>query len=236
MDPYKVLESLGHHYNLTLSDIKKIDKIIKPIYKHKEFRRRLTKEFLHHSDITLGEHILADTIVTYKLCKKSKKEVDIDTALIIAMMHDLYTKQWQNSIENKNKKFLNKHGFNHPLEAIINAINWYPEYFKDIDKANIIIDGVIHHMYPLPVRVFNPTNNNMELNNYELIKNIDKNLLDIMIRSTSRKRRGKISISRSKYIEGRILSKADKKVSIRQIKNVRSAKALVTGKNNSLKK
>ena len=70
MDPYKVLESLGHHYNLTLSDIKKIDKIIEPIYKHKEFKRRLTKEFLHHSDITLGEHILADTIVTYKLCKK----------------------------------------------------------------------------------------------------------------------------------------------------------------------
>ena len=236
MDPYKLLEELGFSYKLTLSDIKRIDKVIKPIYKHKEFKRRLTNEFLHHSDITLGEHILSDTIVTYKLCKKSKKDIDIDTALIIAMMHDLYTKQWQNSIENKNKKFLNKHGFTHPLEAIINAINWYPEYFKDIDKANIIIDGVIHHMYPLPVRVFDPSNNKMELNNYDLIKNIDKNLIDIMIKSTSRKRSGIVSTSRSKYIEGRILSKADKKVSVRQIKNVGSAKALITGKNNSLKK
>ena len=236
MDPYKILEELGYNYNLTLSDIKRIDKVIKPIYKHIEFKRRLTNEFLHHSDITLGEHILADTIVTYKLCKKYKKDIDIDTALVIAMMHDLYTKQWQNSIDNKNKKFFNKHGFTHPLEAIINAINWYPDYFKDLDKANIIIDGVIHHMYPLPVRVFDPNNNKMELNNYDLIKNIDKDLLDIMIKSTSRKRSGVVSTSRSKYIEGRILSKADKKVSVRQIKNVGSAKALITGKNNSLKK
>ena len=236
MDPYKLLIEIGYKYKLSLTEIKKIDKVIKPIYRHKEFKRRLTDEFLHHSNITLGEHILEDTVLTYKLCKKYKKEIDIDTVLTISMMHDLYTVQWQNNEDNKNKRFTNKHGFTHPLEAIINAINWYPEYFKDIDKARVIVDGVIHHMYPLPVRVFNPSNNKMELNNYDLIKNIDKDLINLMIESTKRKSKGTLSTSRSKYIEGRILSKADKKVSVRQIKNIGSAKALITGKNNSLKK
>jgi hypothetical protein len=47
---------------------------------------------------------------------------------------------------------------------------------------------------------------------------------------------GFVSICPSKYIEGRVMAKADKYVSIRQIKNPSSALALVTGKNKKLKK
>ena len=48
------------------------------------------------------------------------------------------------------KKILrNKHGFVHPIEAVVNAITWFPQYFKTKEKTVIIIDGIIHHMFPL---------------------------------------------------------------------------------------
>ncbi len=228
----EIITILLNRNNIDKNDL---EYIIKPIYSHKEFQRRLTKEFMHHSDITLGEHILEDTIMTYKKCKK-RKDVNIELAIKISMLHDLYTVHWQNNKENNKDKFFNKHGFTHPLEAVINSITWYPELFKDKHDSEIIIDGIIHHMYPLPVRVFDPTSNSMELNNYELVKDIDKELIDMIVKSTNRGRVGNISIARSKYKEGRIMSSCDKKVSIKQIKNVSSAKSLITGNNNSIKK
>ena len=55
-------------YNLNDEEKRGLFDIIYPIYIHKEFQKRLTDEYLHHSDITLGEHILKDTIKTYLLC------------------------------------------------------------------------------------------------------------------------------------------------------------------------
>lgn len=51
----------------------------------------MTDEYYHHDKITLGEHILEDTIVTYLLSKKHKKNPKYNTnvASKIAMMHDL---------------------------------------------------------------------------------------------------------------------------------------------------
>ena len=230
-----IITTLFKRNNLSIKDKDYLLPIIKPIYSHKEFQRRLTDEFLHHSNITLGEHILEDTISTYKRCKK-KKDINMELAIKISMLHDLYTVHWQNNKENNKEKFFNKHGFTHPLEAVINSIVWYPEIFIDKNDSKIIIDGIIHHMYPLPVRVFDPNSNSMELNNYDLVKKIDKDLIDMIVESTKRGRIGNISISRSKYKEGRIMSTCDKKVSIKQIKNVSSAKSLITGNNNSIKK
>ena len=230
-----IITTLFKRNNLSIKDKDYLLPIIKPIYSHKEFQRRLTDEFLHHSNITLGEHILEDTISTYKRCKK-EKDINMELAIKISMLHDLYTVHWQNNKENNKEKFFNKHGFTHPLEAVINSIVWYLEIFKDKNDSKIIIDGIIHHMYPLPVRVFDPNSNSMELNNYDLVKKIDKDLIDMIVESTKRGRIGNISISRSKYKEGRIMSTCDKKISIKQIKNVSSAKSLITGNNNSIKK
>ena len=219
-----IIEYLFNKYNLNNEEKEEILKIILPIFEYEEFQRRMGNEFLHHSDITLGTHILEDTILTYKLAKKRFKKCDINIslALKIAMIHDLYTNPWQNS-DVKIKGFFNKHGFRHPLEAIVNAIKWYPSLFESDSESEIIIDGVLHHMYPLPVRVLDT-----DIDLDEKYKN--------MILKSLRHKIGPVSFSRSKYIEGRIMSKADKKVSIREIKNFSSAKALVTGKNKSLKK
>ena len=232
---YLKLYTLFNKYHLSMDDKNYILKVIEPIFSHEEFQKRMTNLFPHHSDITLGEHILEDTIVTYLLLKKKmkkKKHYQLDLAIKISMLHDLYTIPWQNN-KVKTHHFFNKHGFTHPLEAVINAYCWFPELFSDISERKIIIDGILHHMFPLPVRRINYKK--LELNNISLIKNIPFDIQKDIMLSSKRKRIGGLSFSRSIYKEGRIMSKADKRVSIRQIKNFRSFTALFTGKNKSIK-
>jgi hypothetical protein len=59
-----VLNSLYNKYNLKDDERDYLNNIIIPIIENSNFKRRMTNEFLHHSDITLGEHILEDTILT----------------------------------------------------------------------------------------------------------------------------------------------------------------------------
>lgn len=234
----KKLNNLIDKYNLDDDNKNEFLSIIMPIVSHSEFQRRMTNEFLHHSNITLGEHIIEDAIVTYLLCKNTKKNININLAVKIAMFHDLYTIPWQNNKKNtKVKKVSNKHGFRHPIEAVVNAYSWYPDEFNNEKDAEIIIDGIIHHMYPLPVVRLKESNyNSIELRNYEEFKKLPNNIKNLIIKSSNRRKLFKLSFCKSKYNEGRIMSKSDKKVSFHQIKNVSSATALVTGKNKSLKK
>ena len=226
-----ILEMLFNKYKFSDEDRNKLLDVIGNIYNHSEFKRRMTSEFLHHGDITLGRHILEDTIKTYLLSKKylDNDNFDLSIALKISMLHDLYTLPWQNNNENKANHFFHYHGFRHPIEAVINAINWFPDMFEDDMVSKKIIDGIIHHMYPLPVsRIKNFNDNNIELKNYELINNLSIKQKELLIWSCKHFRR-------SKYLEGRIVSRADKMVSIRQIKDYQSAKALLTGKNKKIK-
>ena len=150
----KELNDIFDKYNLDTNDRNYLIKIVNPITNHVEFQKRMTNEFMHHGSITLGMHILEDMVISYLIAKK-KKNVNIDLVVIIALFHDLYTIPWQNNKDAHVKYFINKHGFRHPIEAVVNAITWYPDYFKNIDEAIIIVDRIIHHMFPLKVREFN---------------------------------------------------------------------------------
>ena len=209
-------------------------RIINPIYNHKEFQKRMTKEYMHHGSITLADHILAVACLTYKnglKIEKHDKNFDLKLAVNIAMIHDMYSIPWQNNSKSKVKKFSNKHGFRHPLEAVINSINWFSFLYEDDKKSIIIIDSVVHHMFPLGVRVFDKKIDNLELkSNYK----IDDKYIDMLVKSTKRGRILNYSISRPKYKEGRLVSKCDKKVSFSQIENIHSLTALLTGKNKSI--
>ena len=239
-DSKKKVKDIFNQYKLSNDDALKLMEIISPIYEHKEFQRRMTKEFLHHGDITLGEHIVEDAVVTYLMSKDYMRrhdriDFDLNIAVTIAMLHDLYVVPWQNNEEAKTHKFLNAHGFRHPIEAVINACSWYPILFEDLNDAKKIIDGIVHHMYPFPVLRFKVNDKNlMELKNYELLDSIPIHVKKILVRATSRGKVGVLSIARSKYNEGRIMSRADKRVSNRQIKDVCSLMALCTGKNKKL--
>ena len=237
----KELEDFFTKLDLTKEEIAEILQCIKPIFMHQEFQIRLTNKFPHHGKMSLGNHILEDVALTYKLSKKyiikhPDANYNLKLALKIAMMHDLYTVSYQNNPCANVSKFFNKHGFRHPIEAVINSYTWFPNEFKNIEEAKILIDGILHHMYPLPVGVFNDdSNNELELINYKLVENISKEIKDIITVSTHKNKIGCISLSRSLYKEGRIMAKADKKASFKQIDNIYSATALLTGKNKSLK-
>ena len=166
--------------------------------------------------------------------KRKNKNFNITLAVRIAMLHDLYTLPWQNNEKAKVNKFFNKHGFRHPIEAVINAINWYPELFEVSNEAKVIIDGIIHHMYPLPVTSFKENfENKIELKNYELLNNLSPEDKLMLIESSNRFKIGRISFSRSKYKEGRIMAKADKYVASKEVKN---PLPLITGSNKHLTK
>lgn len=234
-----IINCLFNKYSLKQKDKKQLKRIILPIIKHPEFQKRLTSVYPHHGSITLGEHIIEDAVLTYQLSKKYMKKCSnyqIDLAIKIAMFHDLYTIPWQNNIDSHVRYFFHKHGFRHPIEAVINSINWYPEYFKNKNDSRIIIDGILHHMYPLPVMFINFNKIDFyELKNKDLYNKLSKEQQDIIEDSLKRKRIGSISICRSKYIEGRIMAKADRIVSRKQIRDLASLKSLITGHNKKIK-
>lgn len=232
-----VFNDICDKYQIDSEDRDYLKKYVFPIISNSNFITRITDEFPHHGNITLGEHIIEDTVLTYLLSKKylKRKKIDnyrLDLAIKIALLHDLYTIPWQNNKEAKVKHFFNKHGFRHPIEAVINSINWYPELFNSDDSV-IIIDGVLHHMFPLPVKRLN---NKTELKNQELYDNLDDSYKVIINKSLQRKKLGPLSFSRSIYMEGRIMAKADRKVSRKQIKDFSSFKSLITGHNKKINK
>lgn len=228
MDMFLEFKKYAIFYNLDKKDTKKLWDIIKPVCEHKEFIKRMNKPFYHHDIKMLGEHIMSDAIVTYKYA--IKKNINVKYSVLIAMFHDLYEEPWQNNP--KKKKLFNKHGFVHPIEAVINAITWYPEYFKDIKVAELLIDGIIHHMYPFPVRILD--NTNIELNNVEKYNKLDDRYKELIKKSLGRNKIGKISLSKSYFKEGRIMAKADKYVCYHtELKGIKSLLTL-TGKNKKL--
>ncbi|MGN0973896.1 MAG: hypothetical protein ACI4OT_04070 [Bacilli bacterium] len=234
---YLKFKKFSQSYKLSNYDIKKLWSIIKPICEHPEFQKRMVDPYWHHDATTLGEHILCDTIVTYKIVKKIKspetKIINWENAILIAMFHDLYEVPWQNTFQKK--KLINKHGFVHPVEAAINAITWYPEYFTDIKKATIIIDGIIHHMYPFPVRVVD--NSNLELNNQKKYNKLPKRYKDIIEVSTKIGKIGKLSFRKSFYLEGIVMSKADKSVALKkELHSIDGYIAFISGHNKKLEK
>lgn len=228
-----VLNSLMMKYELSKKQKKEFLKLTYKIFKHKEFQKRLTSAFAHHNDIPLGYHILEVALDTYLTC--IKKDVDPRIPVTIAMLHDLYELPWQNNKESSNVKYFHKHGFRHPIEAVINSICWYPYLFKDHKESLIIIDGIIHHMYPLMVPVINSFNTNeIELKNYDKIKKIDEELLNQIIYSVNRGRLFNASLCKSKFKEGRIVSSSDKKVSLNNFTNLKGVTALITGTNKNI--
>ena len=217
-------------YGFTLPEQEDFTKIVRPIISHPEFEKRCTDNFPHHGNTTLGEHILKDAMITYRLANiyKSKHpnmDISTETAVVIALLHDLYTNPWQN-VDNDNPLY-EKHGFMHPIEAVINAYDWYPEYFDDEEISKKIIDGVLHHMYPFPVRKIN---DEIEINEKKIT---DFKFYDVLVHSTKSKREN-LCFKKATFIEGKLVSKADKLVTVKEIKNISSLVALVTAKNKSI--
>lgn len=213
---FDLIYNLFDKYKLTSEDRKSLLKIIKPILYHSEFQRRLTDEFLHHDNVTLGEHIIEVAIETFIISKKTKNDIDLELALNIAMMHDLYSASWNNE-EAAVDNFYNKHAFRHPVESVINSAYWFPEIF-DKTNSHILVDGICHHMFPVPVVSFKDSKeNDLELRNFDLIENISSRT-NRQLQISTFNNGHKIVFRPSKYKEGIIVSNADKIVTLNNLK------------------
>lgn len=112
--------------------------IVNDILKNEEFQKR--KQYKHHGNITVYDHCLSVSKKAYIWAKKLNK--DYKKAAIGGLLHDFYFKPWQENTEKK--PLLQKHGFVHAKEAVINSYQYFPEYM-DKKLENIIL----RHMFPL---------------------------------------------------------------------------------------
>lgn len=236
-----VLFSLFKKYKLNNNEIGEILNIIYSIYNHDEFQRRMTDEFMHHDNISLGEHILEVAIFSYIMYKKYKRNENLDLGVLLktAMFHDLYTEPWQNNPYSKVIKSIHKHAYRHPVEAVINSAFWFPDEFLDFEKSKKIVDGVVHHMAPLPVPKFTFDDMNLlELKNFDKIGDVSDDVKNILRSSCDRLSFKNVSIAFSNYYEGKIVSIADKVVAIDNMKhsNINGFLAIFTGENNNFEK
>lgn len=115
--------------------------IVSPILYSKEFKKR--KNWKHHENVSLYEHLLIVSFLSYKICKKRKW--NYKDAAIGGLLHDFYPKSWQNNILEK-KPFFKQHGFVHAREAMYNSYKYYPNLMNK-RIANIIE----RHMFPLNI-------------------------------------------------------------------------------------
>ncbi|MBR3198746.1 MAG: HD family phosphohydrolase [Bacilli bacterium] len=121
-----------------LYDSKYLD-IVYPIINSSEFKRR--QDWVHHENVTLGEHLLIVSYMSYLICKKRK--LNYRDAAIGGLLHDFYNEPWQDHLYDK-IPLLKSHGFVHAREAMENAYKYFPELMNE-RIANIIE----RHMFPL---------------------------------------------------------------------------------------
>ena len=115
-------------------------KIVKNILSHPEFIRR--KDFQHHDNISVYDHCLAVSKLSYKLARQMN--LDYKSAAIGGLLHDFYEEPWQNSNSKEHMKLLEKHGFTHAKNALFNSHKYFPELMNEK-----IDDIILRHMFPL---------------------------------------------------------------------------------------
>ncbi|MEG1506530.1 MAG: HD domain-containing protein [Bacilli bacterium] len=116
------------------------NKIVETIINHKEFIKR--KDYKHHNDISVYDHCLAVSKLSYLIAKKFN--LNERNAAIAGLLHDFYFKPWQ--IKTEKKPFFKLHGFIHSKEALVNACRFFPELMNEE-----IANSILCHMFPLNI-------------------------------------------------------------------------------------
>ena len=166
------------------SNYKSWYKIVRKILKNKEFQKR--RLFNHHKNESLWTHSIKVSFYSYKFALEHN--INAYNCAIAGLLHDFYTRAWQDGIElttldnkyrdrfinPKKEKLLEKHAFTHPIEALVNSKKYFKKYLnKNIENA------IVTHMFPLSIITKNKYPNCIE--SY-VITYIDKKVsLNILI-------------------------------------------------------
>lgn len=117
-------------------------KIVEPILNSQIFDER--KNWVHHEDVSLYEHLLMVSYLSYKICKK--KKWDYKDAAIGGLLHDFYSRPWQEHTMEK-VPFFKQHGFVHASEAKKNANIYFPDLMN-----SKVLNIIERHMFPLNIK------------------------------------------------------------------------------------
>ena len=135
-------------------------RIVRKILKNKEFQKR--RLFTHHENESLWTHSIKVSFNSYKFAVKHN--INERNCAIAGLLHDFYTRAWQDSIEleiledkyrdrfinPKKEKVREMHAFSHPVEALGNSRKYFKKYLnKNIENA------IISHMFPLALKLPN---------------------------------------------------------------------------------
>lgn len=133
-------------------------KIVRKILKNKEFQKR--RLFTHHENESLWTHSIKVSFNSYKYA--IKHNINAYNCAIAGILHDFYTRAWQDGIEleeledkyrdrfinPKKEKLFEMHAFSHPVEALENSRLYFKKYLnKNIENA------IISHMFPLSLKL-----------------------------------------------------------------------------------
>lgn len=129
-------------------------RIVRKILKNKEFQKR--RLFTHHENESLWTHSIKVSFNSYKFA--IKHNINPSNCAIAGILHDFYTRAWQDGIEleildnkyrdrfinPKKEKLVEMHAFSHPEEALENSKKYFKKYLnRNIENA------IITHMFPL---------------------------------------------------------------------------------------
>lgn len=129
-------------------------KIVRKILHSREFQKR--RLFKHHEFESVWHHSIIVSFESYKYALK--KGFNAYDCAIAGLLHDFYTRVWQDGIEMsiledkyrerfihpKKVPLFKKHAFTHPVEALKNSKTYFKKYLnKDIENA------IVTHMFPL---------------------------------------------------------------------------------------
>lgn len=149
LDNYEILDILkGMHFYDEWFEI------VKDILESKEFQKR--RLFFHHENECLWTHCIRVSYTSYLFAIKHK--LNKRDCAIAGLLHDFYTKAWHPSegldqLEDKYReklehprklKLKEMHGFNHPVQALENAKEYFPEYMNER-----VENAIITHMFPM---------------------------------------------------------------------------------------
>lgn len=89
------------------------------------------------------DHCIRVSLASYAFAKRFG--FDYKSAAIAGVLHDFYTKPWQDSTEDL--PILQRHGFTHAKEALDNARKHFGKYLNPK-----IENAILRHMFPLNIR------------------------------------------------------------------------------------
>lgn len=126
-----------------LNDYVEYYEIVEPILTNSEFKKR--KEYPHHIDESVYEHVLRVSFDCYTIGKKL--HLDYKSLAIAGLLHDFYEKPWQYNPEKL--PLFKKHAFTHAKNAVKNAKQVFGEEMINKNVENIMIT----HMFPVNIKI-----------------------------------------------------------------------------------